>query len=488
MPLTPEQIAKIRQKEAETPDALKRNPLNNYTEGWFHVTLNVRDEAPVLGYIVGDAEAADDSENAPRCVMTELGKKVEEEWRGIGRYYPLCICEEIQVMPEHLHALLHLLPDNHGHLGRIINGLMIGCTHHYWDTLGIQWREMREQIDGALKRFVDDNNADAASIRSHDKALRAQWQDRDHTRSFRGPSLFVRGYNDVEAIGDDEIEIKRLYIRNNPRKRLMMRSKPDHFRVYRNMKSANWTPERVMQGLCADRFIAADRNRQVEAWRQVTTKGIRNSHGKVSATLKFQKANSTAQETNHAVQTASATSNTTNDAMHKAQIPTRLAIELVGNMELLKRPLFPLVCHRADAHLFEQQKAAVLKVAREQGGVIVTACVSPKERDIVKQLQQELLPVIEVMDNGFSDKYKPTGKNIYAVAEQRRLEVSPWEYEYRRRELRPVKDEHGNAVFDADGKPEMEEIPDISREMCMVMNELVRMIAKKDDDWWKDLV
>lgn len=37
-----------------------------------------------------------------------------------------------------------------------------------------------------------------------------------------------------------------------------------------------------------------------------------------------------------------------------------------------------------------------------------------------------------------------------------------------------------------DWQMEMEEVPDISREMCMVMNELVRMIAKKQDDWWKN--
>ena len=442
MPLTPEQIAKIRKKEAETPDALKRNPLNDYTEGWFHVTLSVRGEAPVLGYIVGDAEAEDGTPEEPRCALTELGKKVEEIWRTVADFHPMCICDKMKAMPDHIHALLHLLPGNAEHLGRIINGLMIGCTHCYWDTLGIPWRKMREVKDAA------------AFSHDQDKALRSQWQDRDHTRSFRGPSLFVRGYNDVEAIGNDEIEIKRQYIHNNPRKWLIKHAKPDCFRVHRNMKSANWTPEHIMQGLCADRFIAADRSRQVEAWQQITTKGIRNSRGKVSATLNFQ--------------------------------DERPVIELVGNMELLQRPLFPLVCHRADAHLFEQQKAAVLKVAREQGGVIVTACVSPKERDIVKLLQQELLPVIEVVDNGFSDKYKPTGKNFYAVAEARRLEVSPWEYEYRRREMRPVKDEHGNPVLDANGELEMEEVPDISREMCMVMNELVRVIAKKEDGWWKD--
>lgn len=57
--------------------------------------------------------------------------------------------------------------------------------------------------------------------------------------------------------------------------------------------------------------------------KEAATKGIRNSRGKVSGTLKF--------------------------------IDSRPAIELVGNMELLKRPLFPLVCHRADVHLFPQQ-------------------------------------------------------------------------------------------------------------------------------------
>lgn len=129
MPLSPEQIAKIRKKQQETPEALKRDPLNEYIEGWFHVTLNVRGEAPVLGYIVGDADAADGSANAPRCVLTELGEKVEEVWKTVDEFHPMCKCEEIQVMPEHIHALLHLLPGNREHLGRIVNGLMIGCTH-----------------------------------------------------------------------------------------------------------------------------------------------------------------------------------------------------------------------------------------------------------------------------------------------------------------------------------------------------------------------
>ena len=441
MSLTSGQLAKIRKKEEETSDALKRDSLSNYREGYFHVTLNTRGEAPVLSSIVGyvDGEGA----SAPHCIYTELGIKVKEVIASIPDFHKWTTVLESEVMPEHIHMLLHLRPGGTEHLGKVIGGFMGGCSHEYWDVLGIDWRK-DHPTQGRDTKAGGENSATAHRLPD---------RDRDHTRSFRGPSLFVRGYNDVEAIGEEEVEIKRQYINNNPRKHLIQRDKPDLFRVRRNMTSTNWMPERIMQGLCADRFIAADRNKQVEAWRQLTTKGIRNSRGKVSATLNLLK--------------------------------NRPIIDLVGNMELLKRPLFPLVCHRVDAHLFELQKAAVLKVAREQGGVIVTACVSPKEREIVKLLQQELLPVIEVMDNGFSEKYKPTGKAFYAVAEQRRLEVSPWEYEYRRHEMQPVRDDQGNPILDADGKPEMEEVPDITREMCMAMNELVHVIAKKDDDWWK---
>jgi len=417
--LTPEQIAKIRKKEAETPDALKRNPLNKYTEGYFHVTLNVRGEAPVLGYIVGDLDAPDGSENAPRCELTELGKAVENEWKGINRFYPFCSCEEIQVMPEHIHALLHLMPGNNGHLGRIINGLMIGCTHCYWDTLGIPWREMRNHLEETHKRRMQiDKNA---SFNEESKALRSEWQDRDHTCSYRGPSLFVRGYNDVEAVTEEEIEIKRQYIRNNPRKRLITRSKPDRFRVVRDRHSVNWTTERVLSTVAKDSMIGKNPDK------------CRESQQTISQRLK------------------------------RIANTDILAIDYVGNRDLLSAPhKISLICHRKDAAHFEQQKSAVLDAART-GAVVVSAFINPKEREIMKQLMIEQLPFIEIMDNGFSDRYKPVGKAFYSTAENRHVQMSCWTYIYQ------TASENQN----------------ISREMCLVMNELVRLISGVEDDWWK---
>ncbi len=72
----------------------------------------------------------------------------------------------------------------------------------------------------------------------------------------------------------------------------------------------------------------------------------------------------------------------------------------------------------------------------------------------------EQLPFIELMDNGFSDRYKPIGKSFYSTAENRHVQMSCWVYEYQQNSK------------------------SISREMCLVMNELVRIIGGVEDNWW----
>ena len=383
-------------------------------------------------------------------------------------------------MPEHLHALLHLLPGNSGHLGRIVNGLMIGCTHHYWDTLDIQWREMRKQIDGTLKRFVDENKADAMTTKTQEKELRAQWQDKDHTRSYRGPALMVRGYNDVEAVGKEEIEIKRQYIRNNPRKRLITRSKPDRFKVVRNGRSKNWTLARVLAAIAADPWIG----RNPEKCRMLQDNVIRRLKkslspyypSSLSSTLSPHYPSSLSSTLSpHYPSTSSPAIHRNEEGVKGTHITSRqvpevtLYLDYVGNQALLAAERkVSLICHRADAALFEKQKAAVMKAARE-GAVVVSAFVSPKERDIMKQLMMEQLPFVELMDNGFSDRYKPGGKAFYSVAENRHVQMTCWEYQYQPEQ----RNENG------------EQLPTISREMCLVMNELARTISGVEDDWWK---
>ena len=85
MAFTPEQLAKIQQKEDNLPSAFRRNTLTNYHEGYFFITLNTRGYAPILSALAGTPTAPDESPDAPHCVYTELGERVKKCWNQIPR-------------------------------------------------------------------------------------------------------------------------------------------------------------------------------------------------------------------------------------------------------------------------------------------------------------------------------------------------------------------------------------------------------------------
>lgn len=410
MPLTPEQLAKIAQKDAALPAALKRNATTNYYEGYFFITLNTRNYAPILSFITGRPDAPDDAPDAPACEYTELGRKVMAVWQTVPRFHPQVEIIAAEAMPDHFHGLLRLLPGNRKHLGRMVNGFMIACTHDYWDTLDIKWRDMKK----------DPNKSDRDASRD--------WYDRDHTCSFRGPSLFVRGYNDMEAVTPEQVQTKLRYIREQARRALIKGTLRDRFLVHRSCTARGWTLDTIRRGLRADRFYAHNPDRLEHILRSLLPR------------IPMQQA------------IVSASSSASSSASPSASSPKPL-LSYVGCSALLsaERKL-PLVCHRSDAPFFERQRDAVLRAARE-GAVIVSAFVSPKEREIGRLLLMEQLPVIEVCDNGFGDRYKPSGKSFYACAENRLVQISPWNYEY---------------------------CPDlaVNREVCLVMNELARVICR----------
>ena len=418
MPLTPEQLAKIAQKDAALPAALKRNATTNYYEGYFFITLNTRNYAPILSFITGRPDAPDDAPDAPACEYTELGRKVMAVWQTVPRFHPQVEIIAAEAMPDHFHGLLRLLPGNRKHLGRMVNGFMIACTHDYWDTLDIKWRDMKK----------DPNKSDRDASRD--------WYDRDHTCSFRGPSLFVRGYNDMEAVTPEQVQTKLRYIREQARRALIKGTLRDRFLVHRSCTARGWTLDTIRRGLRADRFYAHNPDRL--------------EHILLSLLPRIPMQQTTAPASSSASPSASSSASS-----------SKPLLSYVGCSALLsaERKL-PLVCHRSDAPFFERQRDAVLRAARE-GAVIVSAFVSPKEREIGRLLLMEQLPVIEVCDNGFGDRYKPSGKSFYACAENRLVQISPWNYEYCR---------------------DMS----INREVCLVMNELARVIAGVGDGWWKE--
>lgn len=429
MPLTKEQLAKIAQKEATLSAALKRSISINYYEGYFFITLNTRDYAPILSYISGRPDAPEGAPDAPRCEYTELGRKVMAVWQTVPRFHPQVEIIAAEAMPDHFHGLLRLKAGKRKHLGRIVNGFMIACTHEYWDTVGIKWRDMKK----------DPNKSDRDASRD--------WYDRDHTRSFRGPSLFVRGYNDMEAVTPEQVQTKLQYICEQARRALIKGTLRDRFHIHRSCKARGWTLDAIRRGLRADRFYAHNPERLEATLRTLMPH------------INMQPA-ATALAPASALAPAALAPAALSSGSSPASAPKPL-LSYIGCSALLsaERKL-PLVCHRSDAPFFERQRDAVLRAARE-GAVIVSAFISPKEREIRRLLLMEQLPVIEVYDNGLADRYKPSGKNFYACAENRLVQISPWNYEYCRNMT-------------------------VNREVCLVMNEMARVIAGTGEGWWKE--
>ena len=368
------------------PDALKRDEKVDYRHGWFFVTINTRDYVPVLSTCEGDPSIPDGEEGAPVCRYTPLGIKIIENWKSIPSFHSGASVDSIEAMPDHIHGLIYLKPENTEHLGHIIRGFMIACSHAYWDILEIRWRDGHptegRQLPGGTppdRRFTD----------------------RDHTHSLRGPALFVHGYNDTEPITEKQVATKRAYIKEQARKRLIQGKKHRCLIKYRNNHSKNWTEKRPL---------------------------LANASDDIKARLKRE--------------------------------ASGLVLDYMGSWPLMAaKNKLPLVCHRKDAKLFEEQKEAVMTAARN-GAVIVGAFISPREKEIREALITELLPIIEIVDNGFTERYKPSGKAFYAMAEGRLTQISCWEYRYEKDFV-------------------------ITREMCLVMNELARVISGKRDDWWK---
>ena len=88
-----------------------RGRQKNYCwPGIYHITISVleRRQQP-LGRIIGDASKPDGDPLAPRVVLSEIGKMVEQELlQSIRAHYPMVEVQDYVVMPDHLHFIVEV--------------------------------------------------------------------------------------------------------------------------------------------------------------------------------------------------------------------------------------------------------------------------------------------------------------------------------------------------------------------------------------------
>ena len=118
------------------PSMLRRCVGHDYTERMMYmVTMVTEGRRPLFGKVIGRSDAPADNEQTPRMELSELGRRVEDEWFGIPKYYPQVEIIALQMMPDHLHGIIFIKEKMEKDLSRIIRGFKTGCNRSYRELI-----------------------------------------------------------------------------------------------------------------------------------------------------------------------------------------------------------------------------------------------------------------------------------------------------------------------------------------------------------------
>jgi len=176
------------------PSMLRRRVGHDYESRRIYlITMTVEGRRPLLGTLVGNADALDGSPEAPRIEPSPLGWEVQRCWFSIHEHYPEVEVLALQLMPDHLHGILFVTQQMEQHLGIVLKGFKTGCNQAYRSSMPQQCcSKVNEKGTGFL---------------------------------------FARNYNDHILEGKGELDRWRAYLSDNPRRLAVRRAHPDYFRV-----------------------------------------------------------------------------------------------------------------------------------------------------------------------------------------------------------------------------------------------------------------
>ena len=188
------------------PSMQRRCVDNDYTaRRMYMVTMVTEGRKPLFGKVVGRSEAIEPSAEVPHIELSPLGEAVAEIWQSIGSHHPEVKVVELQMMPDHLHAVLFVREKMEKPLGKVLLGVKQACNQAFREVMPVEFVAVAQQ---------------------HAK------QDRNNGL------LFAKGFNDQILLREGQLERWLNYLKDNPRRLLMKRENPDLFRVQRGLEYA----------------------------------------------------------------------------------------------------------------------------------------------------------------------------------------------------------------------------------------------------------
>ena len=387
-------------------------------------TLKGDGRMPLSGPLKGDELVPSAAADAPRVVLSPLGEAIRDrEIAKISAVYPMVEVWKLCIMPDHLHIIVRVkekLPEGK-HLGHVVSGFMTGCTRAWWALVE----------EGKMPPFGKPKGTEGSVSPGPGSALGAG-----------GSALGAGG--SASPLG---ASVPPGSVSPGPGSALGAGGSASPLGASVPAGSVSPLGASVPAGSPAGGASAAPRPSLFE-------KGYNDKillrPGQLDNWKRYLDDNP-------------------RRLAIKRQCPDYFTImqhitigewscQMVGNRFLLTVPdRAAVIVHRADSDQeFAQKKARWLAIG-EKGGVLVSAAIATREKEVMREAMDRGYRLILLRENGFPPLYKPAGESFMACSEGRLLQISPWEYHMQRKT--------------------------ISREQCLILNRLAEEIAGENDDF-----
>lgn len=185
------------------PSMQRRCLDNDYTaRRMYMITMVTEGRKPLFGKVVGRSEAIEPSPETPHIELSPLGKAIEQIWLTVSNHHTEVKVVALQMMPDHLHAILFVKAQMDKPLGKVLLGVKQACNKAFRKVMPVEFVAVAQQY----------------AEQSRENGL-----------------LFAKGFNDQILLRDGQLERWLNYLKDNPRRLLMKRENPDLFRVQRGL-------------------------------------------------------------------------------------------------------------------------------------------------------------------------------------------------------------------------------------------------------------
>ena len=363
----------------ETKHSMKRrSPWHDYhRQGTYMLTLAVEGRIPLLGTLTGNADAPIGSPSAPKIELSALGTAIlTEECEKIHRFYPMVEVWQLCIMPDHIHMILRIKEDMPPgcHLGRIVRGFKTGCSRAWW----------RLAFPGITPASRGGSPCPPATAPPFPPAPPFPGKA-GKTVAAGGPATGAPATVSPASPGDGAASPGDGAASPGERAvRLPLLFEPDY----------------------NDKILLHDG--QLDRWKAYLADNPRRLAVKRAHPQYF-------------------------TVLHDLTVAGRQC-QAVGNRFLLDIPdKVAVIVHRRYTDADNARLRAQWLACGERGGVLVSAAIAPKEKEVLREAMDRGYRIILLRENGFPPLYKPSGESFDACSEGRLLQLSPWLYHMERK-------------------------------------------------------